>query len=736
MIENKRINAIVAIAVVFALVTSIALVVIGNIQVKNGTTKTEPEYATKIFGTDIISIEITADEDDWQEMLDNAISEQFIMVDVVVNGTKFKNVGIRPKGNSSLTLVASSDSDRYSFRLQFDEYIKGQTCFGLESFVLNNMLGDNTYMKEYISYDLMREAGVDAPYFGFANIKVNGEDWGLYLAVELYNDSYEQRVFGDTSGMLYNVKSMDMGGNEPGQQGTNAQGMPGRINNMFQEGAFGDFQQRRGAQQNTRDSQNDTGDMPAFQQGDNGTPGFNMQPDTDQDMPSLKEGQNMTPPQEDQNIPSSQGNQSITPTQGDQNMTLPQVGQGMTPPQWDQNITPPQMESETNDRGRGFRGMGERGSSGGSLEYIDDNIESYSSIFDNVAGKGTESDYKRVIEAIKALSEGRDLETYFDVDKILRYLAAHTIVVNLDSYSSGMAQNYYIYERDGKITILPWDYNLAWGGFQNGSASSVVNFPIDTPVSGVEMSSRPLIEKLFENPEYLERYHSYLQMLIDNYFADGKFEEKIKTLDALISDHVKNDATAFCTYEEYKTAVSSFITLGTLRAQSVQGQLDGTVPSTTEEQNANPDLLVPAGDLNLSDLGSMMGGRGGNNGGFPGGMGGGRFGRMKQNGGQMTPPDNAGGQNTTSDNNGGQATSPDNTGEQKASPGGVGEQWTPPGNIGEMRQWGQNMNAPNFMDAGAPANLGLANNNLILYGVLVIMLIAATIFAARFRKSY
>ncbi|HPD00476.1 MAG TPA: CotH kinase family protein, partial [Acetivibrio sp.] len=499
MINSKGINVIVAIAVAFAVVLSAALVVAGNMQKASGSLKSEPEYANKVFGTDIISIDILADEEDWQEMLDNARSEQFIMVDVVINGTRFKNVGIRPKGNSSLTQVASSDSDRYSFRLQFDEYIKDQTCFGLESMVLNNMLGDSTYMKEYVSYDLMREIGVDAPYFGYADIKINGESHGLYLAVELYNDSYEQRVFGNTSGMLYNVKSMDMGnwdGNVPGAPGG---GMP----SMFEggmPGMFGNF-------------------------GDRGWPG------------------------------------------------------------------------------------GSRG--GGSLEYTDDNIESYSSIFNNVVGKGKESDYQRVIQALKALSEGKELEKYFDVDKILRYLAAHTFVVNLDSYSSSMAQNYYIYERDGKLTVLPWDYNLAWGGFQNGDATSVINFPIDTPVSGVEMSSRPLIEKLFSNAEYLERYHSYLQQLIGKYLANGKFEGKIKSLDAVISEYVKNDATAFCTFDEYQNAVSAFITLGNLRAQSVQGQLDGTVPSTTEGQKANPEKLISSGDLKLSVLGSMMGGRGG-----------------------------------------------------------------------------------------------------------------------------
>lgn len=117
------------------------------------------------------------------------------------------------------------------------------------------------------------------------------------------------------------------------------------------------------------------------------------------------------------------------------------------------------------------------------------------------------------LEALKALSEGQDLEKYFDVDQILRYFAAHTVVVNLDSYSSTMAQNYYIYEKNGKLSILPWDYGLAFGGFQSDDASSVVNFPIDTPVSGVSMEDRPLLNKLLENEEYMAKYHEYLQQL-------------------------------------------------------------------------------------------------------------------------------------------------------------------------------------------------------------------------------
>lgn len=474
----------------------------------NKSANTSPEYAQKIFGVDIISLEIIADEPEWQNMLDNAAKEKYIKVDVVVNGTKFKDVGIRPKGNSSLSQVASTDSDRYSFRLKFDEYVKDQTCFGLESFVVNNILGDNTYMKEYISYDLMKTAGVDCPYFGYSNITVNGKPWGLYLAIELYNESYEERVFGDSSGMLYNVK-MNMG---------NANGHGGNM----------------------------------------------------QAMPSAPD------------------------TQKTQNSSS-------------QNIVPNQADNGASNKGRS---MG-AGSTGGSLQYTDDQSSSYSAIFENAVGKGDEADYKRVIKALKALSTGKDLEKYFDVDAVLRYLAAHTMVVNLDSYSSSMAQNYYIYEKDGKITILPWDYNLAWGGFQNSDTGSVINFPIDTPVSGVEMSERPLLEKLFANSEYLEKYHQYMQELIDKYFIDGKFEAKVQELNKQIADYVKKDATAFCSYEDYQKAVQSFINLGNLRAESVQGQLKGTIPGTTAGQKAAADQLISAGTLKISDLGSMMGGKGG-----------------------------------------------------------------------------------------------------------------------------
>jgi len=538
MIKSKKIKLMTLIALIFSIFISIFFIIESENKQSQASTQKEVAYESEIFGTEIISLEIIADDDEWEEMLENAAAEEYIMADVIVNGTKFQNVGVRPKGNSSLTDVVNSDSDRYSFRIQFDEYIDDQTAFGLESLVVNNMIGDNTYMKEYISYDLMTEIGVDAPLFGYTDMKINGEDWGLYLAVELYDDSYEERVFNDLSGELYNVKNISK----------EVTGMETLNENQTNVGS--------------EETSTDLEDEIPMQDSNNGM-------SEDEEIPMQDSNNGMS---EDKEIPMQ-----------DSNNGMPE----------DKEIPNQQMEESE---------------SGGSLQYTDDDPDSYPEIFENVVGNATDSEFGNVVEALEALSEGEELETYFDVDQTLKYLAVHTFVVNLDSYSSSMAQNYYLYENDGQVTILPWDYNLAWGGFQTSDVSSVINFPIDTPVSDVDMSTRPLIEKLFENSEYLETYHSYLNEILETYFLDGQFEEKVNEIDGLISEYVENDATAFIDFEQYEEAVISFTELGNLRAESVEGQLNGTIPSTTEEQTSDSSSLIDAGSLEISTLGSMGGG--------------------------------------------------------------------------------------------------------------------------------
>ncbi len=619
MLNSRHLNKIVVVLICLSLLVCAVIVYLAQVNPK---VKVAP-YESKLFGEEILSLEIQVDEEDWQGLLDDPTAKEYIAADLTINGETFSSVGLRTKGNSSLTQVAQmNDSDRYSLNFKFNQFQKGQTCYGLDSFCINNLMGDNTCMKDYLSYDIMNYIGVPAPLMNYARVTVNGEDFGFYLALERYEKAFLDRVYNSSGGQLYNVK-IAMGQRE------------------------------------------------AFMDGDDGA---------------------KRPAQEGQN-----------------------KGAGELP------------------KGMGGRAPGDMGGGrgGGDLLYVDESISSYSSIFDNAEfKKNSHQDKQRVITAIKNLNEGTNLEQYFDVDEILRYLAAHTVVVNLDSYSSSMAQNYYIYEHDGTISILPWDYNLSFGGFQGGSASDVINFPIDTPVSGVSMEDRPLINKLLEVDSYKEKYHEYLNQIVDGYFKSGIFEETITTLDAKINDYVKCDPTSFSTYEEYTASLPVLKELGALRAQSIEGQLNGAIPSTTEGQSANKDSLISGDGINLSALGTFMNGGGGRNAGGPD--------RADNKEGREIPdasidPKIQGSQ--------GEQDGWEIFGNHEGMPG-------LPGTIpeGNPEEWGRHDRFPGQSVPGresgktAQSSTSAGNNGgraqIILTGILLLIIVTATYLLSRFRRRY
>ena len=513
--------------------------------ISDSETKTA-DYETAVFGNDVLDINITVSEDKWNEFLKNAGSKPYVQCDIEINGETYKDVGIKTKGNTSLQQLVNDDTTtRYSLKVNFDKYNEGQTCHGLDKLALNNIYADSTYLKEYMSYDLMKYMNVPSSLCTFAEIKVNGEHFGFYLAVEDVDDSYIERNYGtDNSVKAYKPESMDMGD---------------------KQGNFDDIRKKI-----------NNGEMPDRNNGES---------------PEMPEG--MTPP--DMN-----------------NGEFPQMPENMTPPDRN-NGEFPQMPDDFNKQGMGKGGM-DGGRNGVDLKYIDDNTESYSSIFDNSLNKTTEEDEKRLVESLKNISEGKELEKHINTDEVLRYLACNVFLVNLDSYLSSNCHNYILAEDNGQLSMLPWDYNLSFGSFQSETAESAVNYAVDTIFNGVSAEDRPLIAKLLESEENIEKYHSYLKEIAEKYVQSGIFEQTVNRLTDIIDGYVKNDTTSFDGYEAYKEGVETLKKFTSLRAESVLGQLDGSIPSTSEEQQ-NSDKLIDTSDLDMKKLGSMN--MGGGKGDFP-----------------------------------------------------------------------------------------------------------------------
>ena len=554
MAANRHIDKVCCCALALALLLT-ALFVNGRALGLQPLTQ-EVGYESRLFDTGRVhTIDIVMDG--WEEFLDACEDEEYRACHVAVDGESYRNVGLRAKGNTSLSSVSQMGSDRYSFKLEFDQYDGSQTYHGLDKLCLNNLIQDNTYMKDYLTYQMMGAFGVDSPLCSYAYITVNGEDWGLYLAVEGVEDGFLRRNYGSGHGELYKPDSMSFGGGRGNGRGFDMQGF------MDQSGSGDDSKEEDGQAmpggfpQGTGDSQAMPGGLPQGTGDSQAMPGgFPQGTGDSQAMPG--------------GLPQGTGDGQDLPG------GFPQDMEGFSPP------------------GRG--GFGGMGSSDVKLQYIDDDPDSYPNIFDNAKTKVSEGDKERLISSLQSLSQYEGLEDVLDMEEVLRYFVVHSYVVNGDSYTGTMVHNYYLYEENGQLSMIPWDYNLAFGTFQGGDGTSAVNDPISQA-----LSDRPMQAWIFSDEAYTAQYHQLYASFLDSVDPEGMISQAY----ALIAPYVEKDPTKFCTYAEFENGVAVLGDFCALRAESVRGQLAGTVPGTEDGQVADTSLLVDASQLSLGDMGSM-----------------------------------------------------------------------------------------------------------------------------------
>ena len=102
-----------------------------------------------------------------------------------------------------------------------------------------------------------------------------------------------------------------------------------------------------------------------------------------------------------------------------------------------------------------------------------------------------------------------------------------------------------------------------------------------------------MIAWIFAKEEYTGLYHRYFSEFISEWFKNGK--DLIDSISAMISPYAEKGPMKFCTYEEFETGVSTLKEFSLLRAESIDGQLNGRIGSTSGAQQS--DELIDAGDV-------------------------------------------------------------------------------------------------------------------------------------------
>ncbi len=470
MIRNKHIDKICIFALLIAIITA---GIFGSQRLSEKTTAKQG-YEALLFDTSrvhSISIEMT----DWDDFIKNAAAKQYRNCTITIDGERFENIAIRTKGGSSLEDVSTQENGKYSLKIEFDHNDKGVTYHGLDKLSLNNMIFDKTYMKDYVTYQMMTKAGVVSPLTSYSYVTVNGQEYGLYLNIEGIEDSFLRRNYGLSSGALYKPEE---GGNEKdNEESTDNDG-------NSETGTYEDI-----------DFENIDWDSLSEEE--------------------LKEYEDL----------------------------------------W--------MEGD------------EAAGDAVCLKYIDDKIESYHDIFSTAKTKVKKSDKKRLIRSLQILSS-RKAGDAVDAEKVINYFVVHNFVSNDDGYTSKNVHNYYLYEQNGKLSMIPWDYNLAFGTMGEHNESEVINQSMDTLLTDEEVSARPMFGWIVNDEKYKELYHQYYQQFITTQIDSGDVDKLIDETAALLRPYIEKDPKKFYTADTFDDAVSALKKYVELRTLKIKNELSGS----------------------------------------------------------------------------------------------------------------------------------------------------------------
>lgn len=162
-----------------------------------------------------------------------------------------------------------------------------------------------------------------------------------------------------------------------------------------------------------------------------------------------------------------------------------------------------------------------------------------------------------------------DLETIFDVDVFLKWLAANSVMQNWDSYGV-MSHNFFLYHNPSsdKFEWIPWDHNEAL--VDDNKALSLT-------MSDLEEGEWPLIEYLLQQDEYLTTYKSYVIDFSEDYLNEDdslsfNVNERFSSYQSLIEEYVLAETYnySFTSESEFNSAVSELQEHSLERYQAAQ----------------------------------------------------------------------------------------------------------------------------------------------------------------------
>ena len=197
------------------------------------------------------------------------------------------------------------------------------------------------------------------------------------------------------------------------------------------------------------------------------------------------------------------------------------------------------------------------------------------------------------------------IEEFLNVDQTLWMHAFNNGLVNLDSYSGGFAQNYYLYRMENRqFYPVVWDMNESFGQFSMTGTISLTNTTSKAQMTHLLHSndaSWPLIQKLLSVPMYKRMYLAHLKTIITENFSSNSganaslFYNRAQALYSLIDNAVSSDPNKLTTYAQFQSNITTDVTSG-----GGGGPGGGSSPGLKNLMDARATYLLGLSDLSAT----------------------------------------------------------------------------------------------------------------------------------------
>lgn len=220
-----------------------------------------------------------------------------------------------------------------------------------------------------------------------------------------------------------------------------------------------------------------------------------------------------------------------------------------------------------------------KGNIGASFSYLGQDPAAYRRVFEKQSNEEADDwsdliEFTRLLEQTPVEELPARLTPLVDLDSVLTALALDNLTANLDSYA-GMGQNFYVYRRpsDNRWVWIPWDPSLAFAAQGFGlTTQQMKELPLEWVTTGggpgggrgfpgapgapAGQNARPLATRLWQVPEYKQRYREIYQRLVDRVFLADMMLARMNVLRDRIRPWVAGDTQKLVTMEQFEQALT------------------------------------------------------------------------------------------------------------------------------------------------------------------------------------